>query len=284
MRRLLYIIILTACFSANAQVKKDTLRLYYKINETTSDVSNRRLDSFVTALQGHFIKIRIVGYADFLHNNGYNQKLSQRRADEVKEELLAKAAPKQIELLECKGAGEKYSNDNGSKEGEASQRRVDVIFEPVVLVESYNQEPEPEKIKKDTVENKKNIEDLKKGESLAIAGLNFIPGRHIVVKEAVPILEQLLKTLQNNPKLKIEIQGHICCVEDQDDGLDLDTGERNLSVSRARAVYNYLVKNGIDASRLSYKGFGRKKPKVYPERTPEEEQMNRRVEIMVIEK
>jgi outer membrane protein OmpA-like peptidoglycan-associated protein len=272
------------CFSAQAQVKKDTLKLYYQINETSSDVSNRRLDSFVTALHGHFIKIRIVGYADFLHNNAYNQKLSQHRADAVKEYLLAKAAPKQIELLDCKGAGEKYSRDNGSKEGEASQRRVDVIFEPLVLVESYNKEPEPEKIKKDTVQNKKNIEDLKKGESLAIAGLNFIPGRHIVVKEAVPILEQLLKTLQNNPKLKIEIQGHICCVEDQDDGLDLDTGERNLSVSRARAVYNYLVKNGIDASRLSYKGFGRKKPKVYPERTPEEEQMNRRVEIMVIEK
>jgi outer membrane protein OmpA-like peptidoglycan-associated protein len=272
------------CFSAQAQLRKDTLKLYYAINETSSGSNNRRLDSFVTALHGHFIKIGIVGYADFLHNNAYNQKLSQRRANEVKEYLLAKTEPKQIEWLEIKGAGEKYSHDNGSKAGEPSQRRVDVIFEPVVLVESNNKLPEPEKIKKDTVQNKKGIEDLKEGESLAIAGLNFIPGRHVVVKEAVPILEQLLKTLQNNPKLKIEIQGHICCVESQDDGLDLDTGERNLSVSRARAVYNYLVKNGIDASRLSYKGFGRKKPKVYPETTPEEEQMNRRVEIMVIQK
>jgi outer membrane protein OmpA-like peptidoglycan-associated protein len=275
---------LCAVISAQAQLKKDTLRVYYRINETSSEANNRRLDSFVTALHGHFIKLKIIGYADFLHNNAYNQKLSQHRADAVKEYLLAKTEPKQIETVECRGAGEKYSRDNGSKEGEASQRRVDVIFEPVVLVESYTNAPEPEKIKKDTVQSKKSIEDLKEGESLAIQGLNFIPGRHIVVKDAVPILEQLLKTLQNNPKLKIEIQGHICCVEDQDDGLDLDTGERNLSVSRARAVYNYLVKNGIDASRLSYKGFGRKKPKVYPEKTPEEEQMNRRVEIMVIEK
>jgi outer membrane protein OmpA-like peptidoglycan-associated protein len=39
------------------------------------------------------------------------------------------------------------------------------------------------------------------------------------------------------------------------DGLDKDTGLMNLSEARAKAIYDYLIKNGIDARRLDYKGL-----------------------------
>ena len=86
--------------------------------------------------------------------------------------------------------------------------------------------------------------------------------------------------MKENPKLKIEVQGHICCVYNGD-GDDLDTGERNLSVARAKAICDFLIKNGIDASRLSYRGFGSSK------RLPNIsifDSKNRRVEILILDK
>ena len=49
-------------------------------------------------------------------------------------------------------------------------------------------------------------------------------------------MNELLSVMQKNKKLKIEIQGHICCAPE-------DFGD--LSTARARAVYDYLIKNGI---------------------------------------
>jgi flagellar motor protein MotB len=100
----------------------------------------------------------------------------------------------------------------------------------------------------------------------------------------MPVLEKLLSTMQANPNLKVEIQGHVCCMDGEDDGFDYDSNDQHLSVNRARAVYDYLVEHGIEKKRLSYKGFGHSRPKIKVENTPEEEQVNRRVEIFVIEK
>jgi outer membrane protein OmpA-like peptidoglycan-associated protein len=58
----------------------------------------------------------------------------------------------------------------------------------------------------------------------------------------------------------------------------------DLSTRRAQAVYNYLVRQKINRKRLSYKGFGTSKPiYIIPEKTPQEEDANRRVEILILE-
>ena len=99
-------------------------------------------------------------------------------------------------------------------------------------------------------------------------------------------LQKLLKTLKDNPKLKVEIQGHVCCTNNGEDGVDADydTREPKLSENRAKAIYEYLIDKGIAKSRLTYKGYGRSKPKEPIEDTPEKEQANRRVEILILEK
>lgn len=266
-----------------SQKKTDTLRLYYAINETESPLNFSRIDSTLKALNGKIVDVGVFGYADFLSNDAYNISLSQKRADVVKKYLLQKTPSSQINIYACEGKGEKLSRDNASPEGEPKQRRVDIYFEPVVILnvsESYLETPkEPAK-----VESKKNIEELSAGESLTIDGLSFVPGRHLIQESAVPALQKLLKTLKDNPKIKIEIQGHVCCTDNGEDGVDFDTRERNLSESRAKAIYDYLIAKGIAESRLSYKGFGHSKPKELIEDTPEKEQANRRVEILVIEK
>jgi outer membrane protein OmpA-like peptidoglycan-associated protein len=275
-----FILCLFCLLDCGAQT--DTLRLFYGVNQIQSETNNKRIDSLFGALHGKFIKVRITGYADFLSGTAYNLGLSQKRAEAVKAYMGAKAAPSQIQSLTVKAVGEKYSRQRASTSGEPFQRRVDVVIEPFVITQHYDAPP-TKKTLPDTIKRKR-IENLEKGESLAVEGLNFIPGRHFLVKEATPVLNELLKTLQENPSLKIEIQGHICCVVGEEDGTDVDTHEKKLSYNRAQSIYLFLVKNGIDPDRLTFKGYGRKHPKVWPEITEADEQANRRVEIKIIEK
>lgn len=281
MNKFFSLLFLLLPFFYKAQIKVDTLRLYYAVNEISSEANDLRVDSLVTAIGGKFIKIKVTGYADFLHTPAYNQALSIKRAEHIKNILVKKIPPVQLNSISSKGLGEKKSKDDGNKEGQASQRKVEVIVEPFVIVDAY---PQSNASEQQPVEAKKNIEDLGTGETLAIEGLNFEPGKHFLKYSSIPVLNKLLTTLQKNPRLKIEIQGHICCVDGEEDGMDADTHQKNLSLARAKAIYDFLVAKGIDADRLTYKGYGRSKPKVFPEKTEADEQMNRRVEIMVLEK
>ena len=82
--------------------------------------------------------------------------------------------------------------------------------------------------------------------------------------------------MEENPKLKIEIQGHICC--------QLVTDVGDVSTARAKAIYNFLIRNKISRERMTFKGFGTSKPvHKIPERNEDEANENRRVEILIVE-
>lgn len=66
-------------------------------------------------------------------------------------------------------------------------------------------------------------------------------------------LKKLKEFLENNNAVKIEIGGHT------DSRGDAELNQK-LSEDRAKAVYDYLVAQGIDKNRLSYKGYGTSKP------------------------
>ena len=124
--------------------------------------------------------------------------------------------------------------------------------------------------------------DLNAGDEVIVEGLNFYPGSHRTLPEAKPILKKLLELMQTNPTLMVEIQGHVCCAnKPNDDGLDDETGDFRLSWNRAQFVRDYLVQNGIDAARISYRGYAMTHPLVYPEATIQDQIKNRRVEILI---
>ncbi len=54
-------------------------------------------------------------------------------------------------------------------------------------------------------------------------------------------------------------------------------------MNRAKAIYNYLVSKDIDASRLRYEGFGKRRPVVAFESNEEDAKKNRRVEIRILD-
>jgi outer membrane protein OmpA-like peptidoglycan-associated protein len=120
----------------------------------------------------------------------------------------------------------------------------------------------------------KKIAETPVGEKLKIDNLNFKINTFIVVPESKGKIYELLVVLQKNPKLKIEIQGHLCCMPV--DRLDLST-------QRAKAINNFLVANGIKENRLTYKGFGSTKPILpLPEKDEAQRAANRRVEIEIV--
>ncbi len=89
-------------------------------------------------------------------------------------------------------------------------------------------------------------------------------------------LDKLVLFLKQNSQTKIELSGHTD-----------NSGEKKhnliLSTNRAKAVYDYLIQNGIANNRLTYKGYGDTRPKLLND-TPENKAKNRRTEFKIIAK
>lgn len=84
-------------------------------------------------------------------------------------------------------------------------------------------------------------------------------------------LDQVVRVLEQNPGMRVEIQGHT-------DNIGSKNYNLPLSQRRAKAVEKYLIRHGISASRLESRGYWFSKP-VVPNTSPENRQKNRRVEI-----
>jgi OOP family OmpA-OmpF porin len=78
--------------------------------------------------------------------------------------------------------------------------------------------------------------------------------------------------MKDNPGLKVSVEGHT-------DSVGSDAYNERLSERRAHAVKDYLVHQGIDASRISTVGYGEAKP-VASNKTESGRAQNRRAEII----
>ena len=106
--------------------------------------------------------------------------------------------------------------------------------------------------------------------------LQFAQDSSVMSAESESLIEEVADALANNPRLtRVEIQGYTD-----------NTGapEHNLSLSEARAnsVLDWLVAHGIDAHRLTAKGYGQEKP-ISPNVTPLGHARNRRIQFMILE-
>lgn len=103
----------------------------------------------------------------------------------------------------------------------------------------------------------------------------FATGSAELQDSSIPELNRLVQLLEQNPALRIRIQGHT-------DAVGTAADNQKLSEERAKAVQTYLVGKGIAASRLSHRGFGATLP-IAPNDTPEGRQLNRRTEFVAEE-
>jgi outer membrane protein OmpA-like peptidoglycan-associated protein/Tol biopolymer transport system component len=115
---------------------------------------------------------------------------------------------------------------------------------------------------------------LVKGNTATINNLFFDLGKAILKPESTPELKRILQVMTENKSLVIEISGHT-------DNTGSDEINNKLSLERANAVKENLLKGGIDTARIRTKGFGKSKPKA-DNATEEGRQINRRVEIEIL--
>lgn len=266
--------------SAPAQGLTDTSFIYFPFDSYQLTAEARQdLQEFLVRFQNQPGKLTVYGHCDAKGSHEYNDRLSEKRTAVTRQWLVENGVPgKYISLV--KGFGKRNPLNNNSTDHERSlNRRVEIIMD----ISPANPSPAPV----DTIKtfSQKSIETSKEGEKLVLPNINFQGGLHRFMPSSLPSLKELLTVMQSHPTLVIEIQGHICCRANSDvDGMDMETREWNLSSARAMAVYDYLAENGIQKSRMSFKGLAGRFPLVFPETSEEDRNKNRRVEILIIKK
>ena len=128
------------------------------------------------------------------------------------------------------------------------------------------------------------LKPIEIGSSISLDNIYFYGNSAKFISTSDPSLKMLLKFMIQNSEIKIEIQGHVNWPEYKKLKADEIDYNLTLSTNRAKSVYIYLIKNGIDKNRLTFKGYGNTKM-LYPFPKNEiEEQKNRRVEILILSK
>lgn len=245
----------------------------FNLNEL-NETSLSRIDKWVNENQDSEV-LKIYGYSDEIGTIDYNDDLSLKRSQSVYTNLKKKSM-RFADNIEIKGFGKLFNLSQNQDENrkviiffEKSKKNLLMPFEIKIFREInspvLHQIPLDEKSKMIKVGNKLNVEKL-----------NFYLDSYIFSPESTESLSDLLSYMKTHRNIHIEIQGHNCCLP-----FDLN----DLSTNRAKAVYDFLKSNGIKKKRLSYKGYGTKRPIFsIPEKNEEERSANRRVDIQILKK
>ena len=119
------------------------------------------------------------------------------------------------------------------------------------------------------------LDKIKVGSKVLLNNIFFDTNKFDLLPPSLVELNILSDLLKNNPTMVIEIQGHT-------DNVGEIKSNQKLSENRAKAVYDYLVSNGVDKKQLNYKGYGETQP-AFDNTTDEGKQKNRRTEFLVVE-
>jgi outer membrane protein OmpA-like peptidoglycan-associated protein len=103
----------------------------------------------------------------------------------------------------------------------------------------------------------------------------FRTGYSYLTKESKAKLDEIAKILVKRTDIYFNIEGHVCCTQGARDAIDRKTKKRNLSLARAKTVYDYLADKGVKRYRMRFVGQRRKFP------LGREPELDRRVEIVV---
>lgn len=274
MKFLITILFLFLCISSHAQNVEFDIYFdlgKYALSKAHQKTINEQIANLDTTETYNFI---IKGYTDFVDTEDFNLELSKNRAVAVSDYIEA-SYKSLINTIEKIAKGELPTDTKKNERiGVRKHRKVSVTIskndhKPKITTRKENIYTVP-------------VSRLEVGRSYELGKINFKTGRVALIKSSKKQLEKLVQFLRRNPKVHIEVQGHVCCGGDDDsDALNSDTGTITLSVDRARFIYRYLISRGIAKERLSYKGYAFKSPLYFPEKGRRDRSANRRVEIMI---
>jgi outer membrane protein OmpA-like peptidoglycan-associated protein len=203
--------------------------------------------------------IQLYGYCDDRGSEDYNDKLSKKRVATVQKILNSNGVPLN-KIFICEGRGRVILDKDTVKNLEKTRfknRRVDLVF---IKNTVYNSFPENPKV----------------GDLIILNRITFEMGSSILAAKAKRELDLIVLKLKKHKTLRFEIKGHVCCTSSKyTDAIDNETQKSDLSVNRAKNVFNYFRSKGLSPYRMSYKGYGNQFP------LGKGDDLDRRVEFVV---
>lgn len=135
----------------------------------------------------------------------------------------------------------------------------------------------PEEVRSDSTNYLSNVDvvELSVGDALVLQNIHFEYNSSALTEDSQAGIQVLADFLKRNPELRVELAGHTD---------DVGSAAYNLKLSseRAEVVREALIAKGIEAIRLTAKGYGDTRP-LYPNDGEERRAMNRRTEMIIIE-
>lgn len=163
------------------------------------------------------------------------------------------------EFLVCLPTGKSYAL-NVSKDG--------------YLFYSENFQLKDPKSAKEPLMKDVGMKPIKVGASVVLKNIFFEFNKYDLKDESKTELGKLIVFLNKNQGIHIEISGHT-------DNIGGKQYNQQLSESRSKSVYDYLIQNGISADRLHFKGYGDTMP-IADNSTDQGRAQNRRTEFTIL--
>ncbi len=120
------------------------------------------------------------------------------------------------------------------------------------------------------------LDRVEVGAKVILKNIYFETNKSTLLEESFTTLNSVVKLMENNPSLRLEISGHT-------DNVGSMKYNKKLSLERAKSCVSYLTKQGISEERLEYKGYGFEFM-IAPNDTKENRAKNRRVEFKILSK
>lgn len=264
MLRFIYILFIISLSASAQELRHD---VFFETDKYNVDLNEeRRLNAFISSLDSLTIEaITINGYCDDRGTTEYNLLLSKKRAETIKLYLLdSEFSEKQLKVIDGKGELE-LENSTNIPEIRQNNRRVEIV------VSGRSSE---NNIEKPTTQSMLKG-DLKVGDQIRLKNIYFKTSYSTIMPNSIPTLKEIADILVERKNIYFTIQGHVCCTHDTYDAIDRKTNQRNLSISRAKFIYTYLLQQGVEKHRMKYVGLRRKFP------LGGDPKYDRRVEILI---
>jgi len=161
-----------------------------------------------------------------------------------------------------------------SKRRELEKQKSEALAKQKALEESKRRELEKQKSEALAKQKAKLAAKERIIHLLQIENIEFETAKGTLTNKGKGTVDKLADILEQYSDIKIEIAGHT-------DSDGSESFNQKLSQSRVETVKGRLISRGVNANRLTAKGYGETKPLV-PNTTDENKQKNRRVEIIIL--
>lgn len=285
MRKIVLSILFIITSSITFSQSELTHDVYFDTDKfTVPSTEENRLLLFISTLSDIEIEsISIYGFCDDVGADTYNLKLSQQRANtikaifsdnEIQEDLITNVDGKGEILLKIIEEKNVLNIRGLNRKVEINVKPKPPVIEPVVVEEIIEVVEPPKPMLPKTAPEKLKGE-LKIGDKILLENILFKTGYSTILSSSKKTLDTLAKILVARKNLYFTIQGHVCCTQLTRDAVDRKTKERNLSETRAKFVYDYFAKKGVNKRRMRYMGMRRKFP------LGGDPKLDRRVEVLI---